>query len=320
MSPILRGRRRRDQQLLQFLAFGMPLDHEKARQALDAAEEARLAWLADHGPGELHDAELGELLETVLRDALAPHAGRPITLGLSSGFDSRPLLRAMRRAGTEPALFTFGCPGSLDFDFVGLLIRRAGLDVELVDTNTAEWSLAAFDEQARTGADLPISPRVVAARLMDAAHPGRVDVHGYLNGALTGNTRPAGRAYRELPDDRVFAMKNDPFALQGLLPARVVAEPLARAAASADRGIGLYRQLDIGYRQAQRIRAAPGEPVDYAYPYADDRWVGYWLNRPEEQLLHQRHWTDFVRGLDDELFFDVRGLSEQGWDFNRARL
>lgn len=318
-APILRGAWARDERFLQFLAFGLPFDHEHARSELDRIEASRVAWLDAHGPSALTHAELVDLLGLAVEAALEPHRGADLTFGLSGGFDSRPLLHMLWKRGLQPALYTFGSPGNIDFDLVHLLDERLSLSVRFFDSNVLEWSLEVLDEHALTTNDFPISPRVLAARAMDADHPGRVEVHGFFNDVLTGGTRSQAKRYRE-DDIGAFLAKNDPFRLQDSLSPRVVRDTLARSVVSKQRGMSTYRQLEVGYRQMQRILPGADEPIQFIYPYADDRWVGYWLNRPADELSHQRRWIEFIRELDRELFFEIQGIDDVEWAFNRARL
>ena len=298
----LRSRRRaRDPRFLQLLTFGMLLDPAAFTRAVDWAEACRSTW----GTQDLTHDELSWLLKQVVGDAIQRCGPRPVTLGLSAGYDSRPMLWALWELGLQPQTYTFGQVGNLDFDLVKLLADRLALETEFIDSNTADWPLEQFDWYAQSAQDLPISPRVLAERHLDDLVPGRIDVHGYLNDALTGGTRPRGPVDSHQLAITEFVNKNDFFGFQQLMPEGLVERLLPSELVDPDRPLSSYQQLDIGYRQAQRIRPVTAGSHTFAFPFEDPRWVGYWLTRPEPEIAGQRSWLRFVRHLGGALLFDL---------------
>ncbi|MER3388751.1 MAG: hypothetical protein RJQ01_01840 [Microcella sp.] len=104
----------RNAPLMRLLAVALLPDEERALAGVERAERALQTWRAEHGDRRLDDAELRELLRQCVADALAPVAATPLTSGISSGFDSRPLIQTMWDLGHEPTLYCCGQPGNID--------------------------------------------------------------------------------------------------------------------------------------------------------------------------------------------------------------
>ena len=310
-------RLRRNEPFNQFLAFGFTFNHEVARDSLPAYIRYRAAYRRSPDPsdgtseadGNVH---IDRLLMDAVREAVASAApDQPITLGLSSGFDSRPILHAAMKLGIRPVTFTYGQIGNLDFDLSKDLSQRLGLDTILFDTSEMEWSLVELERAAAETQDVPISPRVMAKKFMDDRYPDRIELHGHLNGVLTGAASSAGQLRTWIGAVHSFAVANDFFGWQkilthidpiNLLPAKPFADPDV---------LPYHRQIDLGYRQAQRIRPRPdAETGLYKYPYENGGWLGFWLNRTSEELAGQRRYLRFVSALNEEIFRDIAGYHD----------
>ena len=175
---IVDRRLRRDERFLQFLAFGFCFSHERAKQVLDRFLRCKEDWV---GSGQENvflglspddqNVFIADLLERVVKDAVARvDPARPLTMGLTAGFDSRLLLHFLHKNGFRPVTYTFGQVGSFDFDFVKVLSQRMGLDTEFCDTSEMEWSWE-LERQAMSKQILPISPRNLATDFMDRRYP-----------------------------------------------------------------------------------------------------------------------------------------------------
>jgi hypothetical protein len=202
----------------------------------------------------LTNPEMKNLLVAVVREALAAqHLDRPIMLGLSSGFDARPLMVALWSIGIRPNLYTFGQIGNLDYDLARILDRRLDLGVVFIDTSEEDWSLELFEEVTSKTLDMPLSPRILVERTMARLHGPFLDVQGHLNRPLTGGTDPDTIEPGWDGARRTFARRNDWFSFQHVFPRRLVLSLLPEKPPSQDPGLSHYRQLDLGYRQRQRI-------------------------------------------------------------------
>jgi hypothetical protein len=244
------------------------------------------------------------LFENVVLDSLKDVGGGTLTMGLSAGHDSRTILHYLRRSKINVCTFTFGQVGNADFDLVQALSDRLQLDHVMVDTSETEWRLEWFDEVTPCIQDLPVSPRVVAGQLMDQRYPGRIEVHGFGGDPLTDRPPPA-----KTPSDwagavTAFLAKNDTFALQGLMPdsGRSLLPSTPFVAESA---LSYDLQLNLGYRQAQRIRPMRVAESRYRFPFEDPRWSGFWLNRSAPELAGQTLFIGLLRYLRSSVYFDL---------------
>jgi hypothetical protein len=232
-------------------------------------------------------------------------------MGVSSGYDSRAILLALRRLGIAPSTYTFGQTGSFDFDFAGDLSGRLRLDHAEIDTSKCGWALETFDRYVSTAAqDVVLSPRTVAEKFMDEKLPDRVDLHGYFNGCVTGSLFSDGPATDWNGAVAEFCRKNDVFGYQQHLgvdcSAFMPAEPLA-----PEEDFPFGHQLALAYRQIQRIRPVPpGHSTAYAFPMEDRDWMGFWLNRKPEELAGQRRYIRFLRNLRSPEFHDLDGIGD----------
>jgi hypothetical protein len=317
----------RDARMLQLLSMAMLFDHDVAKRAVDWAARCLERDLVEReGWTSWTDEErfvwVDTRLEDVTRNALASvPPDRPLSLSLSSGYDSRRLLHYLRRLGADPATYTFGTPGNLDFDFVPYLADELGLDGHVqVDANECKWSSHMFERAVRFNQDLPLSPRVPAAEQMDSHVPNRVEIHGHLGGRVPRRgfmTR--SMSWREAVADLCTA--NDQFQLQQFLPDRTVHAQLPRRPMLQDPRIPYDRQLTFGYRQAQRMRPTRGDDPRFSYPFEADEWIGFRhglpLHDPDPGGFHAR----FLYWLDADEFFEMRRMDAVEYhDMRRQRL
>lgn len=318
----LRRRSEKDKRLLQLLAFGLVPDEEQARQILDDVEQVRADWLRAHGDGDVSDREITTLLEGALSRSVAEQIeGNPLLLGLTSGFDSRPLLYALRHIGREPRLYTWSQPGNIDYDIVRWLDDQLSLGVTYCDTRTLEFSLGAYERYARSQNPAPIGLAAPGSEWALSRFSHGTQVHGFANDVLTGDNREkvAGTEHIESAED-AFTRRNDHFGAQALFDAESLRSLRPGEAVSPSRSLDEYRQYDLAYRQFGRIRPLPGGPLDIITPFTDRRWMGFWLSRPAEDRQGQRRWLRWVVNLQSELFADLHSLEHlDGKELEQAR-
>ena len=174
---------------VQACAFGgMQLCHSKARDAIRWADDCRRSWLEVEEMHELswtrRDQDekrefIGHLLSDVFQSSLeGVEHHRRLTLGLSSGFDSRTLLHALRGNTGSVEIFTFGQIGNCDFDFVTHLAKEQSLNVRLFDTSDLDWNIRLLDELIHHTHNYPLSPVMMATVLMNEIAPRRIELHG----------------------------------------------------------------------------------------------------------------------------------------------
>jgi hypothetical protein len=299
---------RANEPFLEFLAFGARFSEEPARFAVERFATQKRDWSRSRAEPDWHAATdaakhafMRELLAEIIADVIARiDPRRPLTLGLSSGLDSRTILHFMRRAGVRPQTYSWGTIGHCDFDIARLLAARLSLDTIFFDTNSIVFEPAAMNSPyAMTFA------RIAVLRRLNEDFPGRIELHGYLGDALTGAHLPE-RASATWPRAvRRFGSRNDTFYFQQFLPG-VARDLLARKPFVTADELQYDHQLDLGYRQAQRIR--PGTLPDQRpiiFPFEDPRWVGFWLNRGAADTHGRRLILKFARSLNSEEFFEL---------------
>ena len=293
--------------LLQLLAFGIVPHEARATAAVQTAERARSKWLAEHGDEALSDDELRTLLRSVVADSVAT-ARHPLLLGLTSGFDSRPMLHEMHELGLSPALYCYSQPGNIDYDVVSWLDARLELGVAFADTRSMSFSLDIYEAHARTQNPTPIGAGAPGwAWALERLGPTSL-LHGYLNDTLTGDNREKTQGAAKLDDRQAFMARNNPFGLQSEFDAALLDALCPSDAVSPERELDLYTQYDLAYRQESRIKPLAGGPHEMLYPFNDARWVGYWLSRPRDERRGQQRWYEFVKTLRSPLFADLEGL------------
>jgi len=305
------SRHRKNERFMRFLAFGADFE-------LDGVN-AWVEWFAEskekHDP--LKGAVIGEdvqyqealttlrgLLESIVVSAFSKAGGKPVTMGISAGFDARTVLALAGQNARRLKCFTYGQPGNLDYDFSRLPVERTGVEHVLVNTAEAEWSLDAYEATVGGFQDYPLSPRVLAATLLNQCHGSRYEIHGHLNGVLTG---PVIRGKSsEIWEHAVeaFTAKNDTFAFNGLLGSGYVRTLLPRRPFMESQRLGFDRQLDLGIRQSHRIRPVDSPATTYLLPYEDPRWVGFWLGRNMAGAELEGLFMDFIQTLSKEVFIE----------------
>jgi hypothetical protein len=308
-ESFIRSQRFRDNaRFVQACAFGgMQLCHSKARAAIQWAEACRDDWANTEAAHELSWAErnheekanfIGTMFMSVVQNAIERvDQGRKLTLGLSSGYDSRALLYALCKASRSVQFFTFGQAGNSDYDFVSVLSRERSVPVRFFDTSEVEWNLSLLEGSIPHTQNYPVSPITLAAAYMSKLIPGRVELHGNLGDSLTGGPPLAtiGHGWQEsLP---VFCRKSNFFAMQGLFPPAEIASFLPPEPFVSSSRLSYAKQLDFGYLDGQRMRPVNGPLVEYLTPFRNDRWVGFWLNRSAEEVQDRSLWITFLRSL-----------------------
>jgi tetratricopeptide (TPR) repeat protein len=301
---------RKDTRFIQACAFGMNFSHAKADKEIQWANRCRLSWLgAGREDTWLSLDEAGKvnfirsLLEEITTKLVTKFGDRPLTMGISAGYDSRSILHFLRRIGVTPQTFTFGQVGDQDFDFVSLLSRRESLDTLVFDTSELEWRLEDLDHHASYTRDFPLSPRVLVGAFLDNSVGRRLEVNGHLGDALTGISQNLHQTWNEAL--RVFCKISDRFHFQQMFPSDELADHLPRRPFVDCEVLSYSHQLDLGYLEHQRMCPLNGPNVEYVFPFRDPQWVGFWLNRTPAETLGQRLWFLFLHSLNANEFIEL---------------
>jgi hypothetical protein len=325
-SFIKSRRLRNDHRFIQACAFAMNFSHAEAQKAIQWANDCRLSWLkggSEEAWLALQDANrldfIQDLLEDVIRGAAGQiNSGRPLTMGVSSGYDSRTILCFLRRIGIIPDTYTFGQIGNLDFDYVSLLSRQESLETRIFDTSELEWNLEALDSHACHSQDFPVSPRVPADATLDAAAPCRLEIHGHLGDSLTGIQQNLDDTWEMAL--RLFCNLSNRFKLQFLFTPDELADFLPARPFVDSTSLAYSRQLDIGYLEHQSMRPLGSPSADYILPFEDPKWVGFWLNRSPAETAGQSLWLRFLQSLGASEFAEFRGTRIRTRSAARTRM
>lgn len=309
----------RSRAFAQYLCLAMTTDHPQARSSVEWAVNCARQWREQGTESDWQRLSGGEragfilgLVERIAEDLCSERrGGDPCFLGFSSGLDSRLLHYALRRCGLALQTYTYGQPGNLDFDFSIRAAERLRLDTIFFDTTRLTWSLDLVDRMTVTARDRPISPRIICAQEL-LTRTGRpvVDVHGFLNGRLTGGGLPSPPS-ATWSSAVAHALKvNDQFGLSSFVRHDVLEDLYPRKPLSDL--LPFDQQIDFGYRQFQRIRPGAIKGVTYICPYTDPRWVGFWLNRSFDELSEQQLYVDTLLASSVPEFFDLAQLASEG--------
>jgi hypothetical protein len=306
---------------VQYLCLAMTPDHSQAKRSVEWAENCLRDWRNQGAEPDWHQLDTAEkarfilsLIERIADDLCNRHQDdEPWFLGFSSGLDSRLLHYVLRRRRVALQTYTYGQPGNLDFDFSKSAAERLELDTIFFDTTQLPWSLEFVDRMTATARDRPISPRIVCAQeLLDRIGRPYFEIHGFLNDRLTGVGLPTAPS-QDWSCAVAHALKaNDQFGLGSFFRPDVLGSLYPRKPLSDSLPFDL--QIDIAYRQFQRIRPGEIKGVTYLCPYTDPRWVGFWLHRSFDELTEQRLYVDTLLASRIPEFFDLTQLEGEGRD------
>ena len=252
---------------------------------------------------------VGQLIREIAQDIGARHAGPPWLLGFTSGLDSRLLYYALSGVGVPLELYTFGQTGNADYDFAKLASKKLDVPIRLFDTTELNWTLGEFDQLTPQVRDKPVSPRLKVASTLTAERGKYTEVHGFLNDHITGSSVPKkpSKSWNEAVD--FFCESNDQFGFQSHADRKMLRSLLPARPFESE--LDYDRQLDLGYRQMQRIRPTDHLGVSYVCPFLDQRWAGFWLNRTHHELRKQRLYVKALLGLGADVFFDLNALAAE---------
>ena len=301
-----------NEKFLQYLAFGAIFDKEKARERYRIFSNYRRRWLVENSNLDWHKLDNGErvqfisvLFNEIIREFIGELPNAPLVMGLSSGLDSRLIYHALQEAGVKTKTYTFGQVGNKDYDVSVVMSSKLGLPVGHVDTSEIEWSLGWYDKTMGLVNDTVFSPRYMASKVMLDKVGAHYDIHGYLNDVIIGK---GFKGYIQNDWDialKEFKRKNDTFCLQSFLDKSLVASFLPTEPFTDHAQIRYQHQLNLAFRQEQRIRPQDHAGIRYLLPFNDWRWIGFWLSREDNELINRSLYREFIAGLQSEIIFDI---------------
>ena len=312
MSDFIISRKlQKNDDFVRFLAFGFLATFERARSSLEWFAQCKLEgqkmlaeddWLTLSA--QETKSKLSDLLRRIILEKLDGLMGdREVTMGLSAGLDSRAIFAHLPNEGDPVVTYTFGHPGTRDFDFMKKLRERESIPNILIDLHQFQWDLEEYQGNMLNTQDYPLHPRVMVETHLKKQYPLRADIHGY--DMLLTKTKP-GTGRSNWQESKIsFCQNNDTFGLQASIGQDRVARLLPEKPSMSEAVLSFHRQLDLSFRQAQRIRPLDSRAIQYVLPYEDPRWIGFWLSRSSPELADQRLWIEFIKDLKNDVLFDV---------------
>jgi hypothetical protein len=296
---------------LKFLAFGFIATNERAQTNIEWFSQCKLdgqKFLAD---GEWLSASpqkinimLSKLLKQIILEKLVELDNENIvTMGLSSGLDSRAIFSLLPKDRIPAYTYTFGHTGILDFDLMKKLRELNNIEINIFDLYQLNWGLEEYQENVLNTQDYPLHPRVMVESQLKKQYPHRSEVHSYDMHLTTAINEKKGASWQQAIT--LFCQSNNPFKMQEVIGSNQVVVLLPDKPLISDTVLPFNRQLDFSFRQAQRVRPQDSNTTKYALPYEDYRWIGFWLSRPVTDLREQRLWISFIKSLQSNILFDV---------------
>lgn len=301
----------RGEDFIKFTAFAHVFDYESAK-----VEARRLLKIksefAKNNPKWVGEITLEQSIDATTRILSSVFDQQEYSesehwLGLSSGYDSRFLLYALRNSPVNFRTFTFGEPGYMDYDLSELVSGRLSLNTKFVDLSKLDWSLDLFEKTITEINDKPLHARIkVLDVLVKQSEKGRISViDGYLNGPLINLRRYSD--WQAAKTDFIKAcdqFKWHTFFDEKWLQAQCPDEPLV-----SEDELTSYDQFFLCLR-GQRICPRDYGGIKYMLPYAQDEWTSFWLNRSETERESQNLFLKIVTQLQLEEFFDFNLLAK----------
>ncbi len=308
---------RYNERFVRYLLMGMVADFDRARQGIDyfaqlsieGKNEYSLKYSADASDQEIFTFIYDLLNRIVMEKIESIDKTIPVTLGVSSGYDSRSILLVLLKHNIPVITYTYGQLGNFDFDFSKMLFKSLKRRNIFFDTSKFKWSLKSYEQGIFKFQDYPISPRVITEQLLSDKYNRRYDLQGYLNDSLTGpRISSFGSDNWDLAIDN-FCRANDQFKFQGLVSRDTLKFLLPEKPYFQPEILSLDRQLNFSFRQIQRIRPVGGRGATFITPFEDRRWVSFWLSRMSKDLEEQRFYLKFLNSLKENVFFDLKDKS-----------
>lgn len=297
---------------LKFVALAHVFDHTKARNEAQRILRIKSDFIVAHPEwtGRLTVSQTSDALTSILSATYQKpeYQQRDNWLGLSSGFDSRFLLHGLRNSSLKFSTFSFGEQGYLDYDLPVYLSEKLSLNSLFIDLGKLDWKLELYENSIAKVNDKPIHARVAALDFLLAQRSGKPIsvIDGNPNNALIAckvyeNWRKTCLDFLTYNDQFKWNAMFDKDWLLALMPDK----PLT------DADILSYSdQLVLSYR-TQRTRPTDSSKVQYLMPFADDKWIGFWLNRSLQERRSNSLFLKVIIDLKLEEFIDFNMLADR---------
>lgn len=275
----------------------IPFDND----TLEVASQRRAAF-GEHGPA--HFREGLQIWHDACR-RIAQRADKPLLLPLSSGLDSRAVLAGLLDCGAEVTTFTYGIPGSFDYDLAPHIAQQAGVTHERIDLRTIRITREALLELARE----PGRISSVLDMFFNRAAYARIGsnyqyVTGYMGDELGGKNMPSVASATWQQACRAFAKshqsgRDDSLLGSGMNPVSVLPEqPLVDTQLLAP-----DHQLYLAIRQECNDRPISSPTtLNVVSPFTDSEAAAFMLGVPDDIRRHREFLIPMFQHGYPELF------------------
>ena len=252
-------------------------------------------------------------------DSLLPR-NTDFVVPVSSGFDSRGLLGAALecREANQISTYTFGHPGTVDFELTRNLISGGIRNHFLVDVSkksAGSWNTEALiDKVSSRPSGLVLAVGETGSGLIHDRLESLTDLprlNGYLGDSISGKklNSPPDMTWESAV--AFFIKKNRPY--KGPLgvthPDFDPFQSLPRSPLSEQMGNAtLNDQLDWGFRQRQRVAffvGALSSRSQSKFPYAHGSWRGPWMWENPKERIGQTRYREFLTYSFPKIFPDL---------------
>lgn len=262
--------------------------------------------LSGVNPAAYQDAAAPDLIDqgaALFRAAIARgfQTGQNHVVPLSGGLDSRAVLAALlehTEAGNITT-YTFGTPGTWDYDIGYGLARRLGTKHVQIDLTSVHWTLDDLLETARRQDAQTFLFHHVPTYMLDQ-FKGSVIWSGYIGDAVTGGHLKSSPAQR-LPKAQKIYIQSRAVIRSIALPSGSCAHHLGGG--EIDPAVVSYDE-QVLLSEVGKVTAPHVLPQGFVYrtPFIDQDFMNFFLSLPRTARLHQKlfismlrqHWSDLI--------------------------
>lgn len=264
----------------------------------------------DGSKSELVEHGQNALLETFDKLLIQHQPDTPHVVPLSGGYDSRTILGALLKSVDPEQIhaFTYGTPGTLDFDLGRRVAKDTNVNHEVIDLRPQ--TLAPTEELVKDWASMYPRPHKIFGSLggtLLAVNELDLEEYVFWSGYMGGEV--AGAHLPDTPSD-TFDEAVESFLSYNLLQPNLMQDeydPTSRLPDSPtvdDDILSFDEQLDYGVRQPYSIKPGlfVGETVET--PYLEDPWLSFILNVPRRWRKNE----DLFKSIVTKTFPDLYSL------------
>lgn len=283
------------------LNFGFDLTYQNSRFELDLTLVDKKKYI-DHT-----ELELIQIGSKVFRDVIQDlyiKENKKIVVPISGGLDSRAILSALIEL--TPAYnintYTFGTPGTYDYDIGNLVAKKFGTKHVAFDLNKYVYSFEELSDIARRNDYQTTLFHHPPIRDLDALYSDKTIWSGFFGDPSSGSKlilNDDGLNLKEhfikknlYANQKITSISLDKFNEHILLPHEYL-----------QKGISVYETIDFCNRQFKYI--APHVLIrgfNYITPFTDKRWIGFILSIDDKYRINQNLYKKMLISMFPDAF------------------